>query len=124
MFLYGSLMPGMDAWNRLGLSSRLRQIGLAAVRGVLFDLGRYPGLVPGEQGLAHGVVCCFCDADVLVLLDDFEACDDDRPGHDVGFRRRLVATVDGAICWSYVFVSDTAGLPIVPDGRWTNRSEW
>jgi gamma-glutamylcyclotransferase (GGCT)/AIG2-like uncharacterized protein YtfP len=45
VFLYGTLRPELAPSALNGIVSRLRSLGAASVRGLLYDLGNYPGAV-------------------------------------------------------------------------------
>ena len=74
IFVYGLLRPGFEGAELLG---NAQSLGAATVVGQLYDLGGFPGLVPGD-GLVHGEVCRV-DADRLPALDRFEDYDPDDP---------------------------------------------
>ena len=67
LFIYGTLMPGL----RLEAEMRgARFVGAAQIQGRLVDVGRYPGLLPGE-GSVVGEVYEVDDAH-LARLDTVE----------------------------------------------------
>src|SRR5437764_4730137 len=45
LFVYGTLLPGQSPPAMRDVVARLRPAGTAAVRGRLYDLGAYPGMV-------------------------------------------------------------------------------
>jgi gamma-glutamylcyclotransferase (GGCT)/AIG2-like uncharacterized protein YtfP len=50
LFVYGTLLPGVGPIRLRELTRRLRPVGLATVRGRLYDLGAYPGVVVDAVG--------------------------------------------------------------------------
>lgn len=101
-----------------------RFVGEASVRGMLFDLGTYPGLVVNERatGRVKGEIYLLhapSAASVLAVLDDYEGCAPaDVEPHE--YRRILIqATLaDGAVltAWAYVLNRPLAGLTPIPGG--------
>jgi gamma-glutamylcyclotransferase (GGCT)/AIG2-like uncharacterized protein YtfP len=92
------------------------------VRGLLYDLVHYPGVVEGE-GTVRGVVVRVphdawdCDGCVRGMSD---------PGGGDGLFRRIMtrATLeDGrqSDCWLYVYARDVQGRRVVPSGDWRRR---
>jgi len=72
LFIYGTLMPGL----RLEAEMRgARFVGAAQIQGRLVDVGRYPGLLPGE-GSVVGEVYEVDDAHLARL----DAVEDMVPG--------------------------------------------
>ena len=92
----------------------LTPLGPATVPGLLYDLGRYPGLVPGD-GLVHGELFAGADAAVLAALDQYEGCD---PADEAGslFRRERVEAL-GRGCTS---TTATCGAAWIPGGDYRN----
>lgn len=74
-FVYGTLLDGMSRCDALWGATFL---GLAFARGDLYDLGEYPGLVPGD-GIVYGELYAI-DEDIRLDLDRIEGyvpgCDD------------------------------------------------
>lgn len=122
LFAYGTLIPGCEPAHMSAICSRLEWIGEGSVRGVLYDLGRYPGVVEGE-GKVRGVVVRI-PHDVWPEMDAYEGCP--RPGGGEGLFRRIMtrATLDDGRqfdCWLYVYARDVAGRHAVSSGDWRRR---
>ncbi len=132
LFVYGTLMStasgalGRDM--RLALRREARLIGTATVRGRLYDLGNYPGLVAGNNPaeIVHGEVLAMMDPDnSLVKLDAYEGIA--RGPRAVGEYHRVMveATLDAGgqvLAWTYLFNRPVMGLPQVRSGRWKPRN--
>lgn len=117
--LYGSLRRGSAQHVRFGLPSALRYVGARMLRGVLYDLGPYPGLKPGD-GLVEAELYRIVDARVLERLDRYEGYD---PRDEVrsAYVRRVVrvpalATRPAPACaaWVYWYNGSVSGCPPIP----------
>jgi gamma-glutamylcyclotransferase (GGCT)/AIG2-like uncharacterized protein YtfP len=102
LFVYGTLRPSLACgWPRQ-LVGDLLVAGAAIVAGKLYDLGDYPGMVPGD-GVVHGDLLRLTDVDRLAAIDAYELCG----GPDALFRRETVqATLaDGTqvAVWVYFY---------------------
>jgi gamma-glutamylcyclotransferase (GGCT)/AIG2-like uncharacterized protein YtfP len=100
LFVYGTLHPDRAPAAILPTVRRLQSLGPATVRGTLYHLGDYPGLlIPGPVQLPT-------DTGALASLDAYE---DFRPADPVGslfVRIRTPATLPGGdhqTCWVYVY---------------------
>ena len=49
LFAYGTLQPALAPATVAPLAARLRPVGEGFVRGVLYDLGSYPGALPNPN---------------------------------------------------------------------------
>src|SRR5688500_15217650 len=123
LFAYGTLIPGCEPPHMRGACAGMRVVGEGTVPGVLYDLGRFPGVVEGD-GTVRGIVLRVPEA-AWPALDAYEAC----PGPDCEdglFRRiRTTATLDGGgrvECWLYVYARDVTGRPVVGSGDWRRRA--
>jgi gamma-glutamylcyclotransferase (GGCT)/AIG2-like uncharacterized protein YtfP len=117
LFVYGTLMPGCEPAAMRETCAGMEIIGPGTVRGVLYDLGSYPGIVEGE-GSVRGVVVRV-PAGAWPALDRYEGC----PGCDDGLFRRIrtTATLDSGQsleCWIYVYARDVHGRTAVASGDW------
>jgi gamma-glutamylcyclotransferase (GGCT)/AIG2-like uncharacterized protein YtfP len=124
LFVYGTLRRGA----RPGASQLLERgatcLGPARTRGRLYDVGRYPGLVPSDDPAAfvRGEVHVLADPAVaLEHLDRYEGCapDDARP-HEYERVEREVVLDSGAVvaAWVYLYARPIDGLREIRSGDW------
>jgi gamma-glutamylcyclotransferase (GGCT)/AIG2-like uncharacterized protein YtfP len=114
LFIYGTLLPGLRLQAQMQGAQRL---GPARVLGRLVDVGRYPGLLPGD-GLVSGEVYRVSEAQ-LARLDQVE---DMVPGDRAAsqYWRERVTVLDGALAgqpvWTYVYNRPVEGLVPIAHG--------
>jgi len=127
LFVYGSLRTGAGTRMEAELVRGARAAGRGWLPGRLYDLGAYPGYVPGaeDDGRVLGEVWTLTAPETLLpLLDRYEGCTEDDPEpHEY---RRVVQTVqmaDGSTreAWVYVYNRPPAGLRPIPGGDYLRR---
>jgi gamma-glutamylcyclotransferase (GGCT)/AIG2-like uncharacterized protein YtfP len=69
--LYGSLRRGQSNFTRLRLAAALRFARTVRFRGLMYDLGHYPGVVDGD-GEVVGELFAILDPGVVARLDELE----------------------------------------------------
>ena len=119
LFVCGTLRSNMqNEWSRL-LAARAELLGPAKMRGALFDLGSYPGMIASADapGFVIGEVFKLNGAaGTFFELDRYE-------GED--FERRIVSVTrsDGREmeAWAYLYKIDTSGKPPIESGYYLNR---
>ena len=114
LFIYGTLMPGL----RLEAEMQGAQpLGPARVQGRLVDVGRYPGLIPGE-GLVTGEVYRVDDAQLARLDEVEDVVPGDRAVSQYWRERVLVqdGTLAGQQVWTYVYNQPIDGLTPIAHG--------
>ena len=124
LFVYGTLRKTLGHEMHGVLARAARLVGEATVRGALYDLGAYPGLVVSGAGEARvtGELYALDPGDVrnaLEVLDAYEGCGSGDPEpHE--YRREVLSVriPDGSeiAAWSYVLNRSHAGLTPVPGG--------
>ena len=124
LFVYGSLMS--SAAHPMGerLRREARLVGEATIRGRLYRISWYPGVVigpePGER--VYGEVYALEDPDrALAWLDAYEGILPER--HDKNEYERAeqpvrLASGKEITAWVYLYRGDVAGLSALPGGRW------
>jgi gamma-glutamylcyclotransferase (GGCT)/AIG2-like uncharacterized protein YtfP len=114
LFIYGTLMPGLRLETEM---HGARFIGTAQVSGRLVDVGRYPGLLPGD-GSVSGEVYEADDAH-LARLDGVEGM---VPGDRAAsqYWREEVTVLSGPLqgkrVQTYVYNRPTDGCTPIPHG--------
>lgn len=110
-------MQGFDLRHQSGIDPLIQFVGRGTVRGVLYDLGAYPALLPGE-GTVQGEL--YTMTDPVTLLSSLDAVEGYRPDDIAGSRcMRRVAWVrpvrgPAVSAWLYTFnrgVGDGAWIP-------------
>jgi gamma-glutamylcyclotransferase (GGCT)/AIG2-like uncharacterized protein YtfP len=118
--VYGVLrsdVNGLLSTPEPDLASRTISRGKCLIPGALFDVGDYPGLVPGD-GIVEGELLEISHESVLADLDHFEGYDPGKP-YEGKFRRQLVRLRKPSVdAWIYVYTKESADLPCVPQGDW------
>jgi len=110
MVFYGTLMRPFGVQERLGVSGRLRFVEPCRLRGDLFDLGRYPGLAPGD-GTVEAELFEALDPSVIVELDRFEG-----PEYE---RREVDLLEPEGRGWAYILLRRPPESQRIATGRWT-----
>ena len=118
LFVYGTLRRGFG--NRM--SKMLRRssvfVGQGCVRGLLYNIGTYPGLVTGaEEVPVRGEVYAIQASDVLDYLDWYEGCEE-HPWPLFERRQVTVELDDGTKmdAWAYFYGRSTRGLQLIESG--------
>jgi len=107
LFAYGTLQPGRAPQQIASVAGKLRPVGRGFVRGVLYDLGRYPGAVPDPKATRRipGVVLELPEeTGVLEQLDAYEGFNPLTPEtSDFVRERQTVELAAGGTleCWFY-----------------------
>lgn len=120
---YGTLMRDFGGLDRLGIADRVSFVETCRFAGLLYDLGRFPGAVPGH-GTVHGELLRLRDPQVWARLDRYEGYDADREDDSLFVRRRidLISPPDWT-AWVYWFSGDPTGRPQVESGDWAAHVE-
>jgi len=122
LFAYGTLIPGCEPAPMRPICTRMYVIGEATVRGILYDLDAFPGVVEGA-GAVRGVVLRV-PSDAWGAMDAYEGCP--VPGGSEGLCKRIIARArldsgEDVDCWLYVYARDVSGRRAVKSGDWRRR---
>lgn len=115
---YGTLMRSFGGCERLGIADRVSFVAACRFEGRLYDLGRFPGAVPGD-GIVHGELFRLHDPAVWSVLDRYEGYDADRETESLFVRRQTdLLAPSNQTAWVYWYNGDPTGHPRVPSGDW------
>ena len=123
LFVYGSLMGGIQSPIATYLKSNSVFLGAAVVAGYLLDIGKYPGLVYLEQGDSKVFGHLFQlnnPVEMLPRLDYYECVgpEFEKPNQ---YRRELIScSLDeqSMNCWAYLYNLSREGLPVIASGNY------
>ncbi|MCU0548625.1 MAG: gamma-glutamylcyclotransferase [Leptolyngbya sp. Prado105] len=131
VFVYGTLKPGES--NYYLCAERVISTQSAIVHASLYHLPLgYPAIVPGD-GITHGYLLMFYDAEILEILDEYEQHDpiEIEPfGSSNDYQRQEIEAFDLnqvslGIAWAYVMTQekiDRLNGSLVSSGIWQKNS--
>jgi gamma-glutamylcyclotransferase (GGCT)/AIG2-like uncharacterized protein YtfP len=123
LFVYGSLRSGFkhDAYKYIAQYFTLT--GIAAVKGILFDMGAYPVALPTtEEKFIQGELYSITRPEefsyILGQLDDYEGVYAEEGETALYKREETVVYCDGRqyTAWIYWFAGNASGLPEIASG--------
>ena len=109
LFVYGTLHPDRAPAEIAAAVSQLKRIGSGTIRGRLYNLGDYPGVVidPDHNDEIPGTIFALPnDPAILTALDRYEDFRPHNPSASLFLRVQTIATCpDGthSACWIYVW---------------------
>jgi gamma-glutamylcyclotransferase (GGCT)/AIG2-like uncharacterized protein YtfP len=118
--LYGSLMQGEEIRDKPDLTKHLRLIGKATLEGSLFDLGEYPGMVPGK-GRVCGELYQVVDREAFEVLDRFERYDASNLDDSLYIRRAVRLVSPSVDAWVYMYNGEISEAPHITSGDWSSH---
>lgn len=122
LFVYGTLRKGAGHPMHRILSAGAEAVGEATFQGRLFDLGRYPGVVPGPAGrwrVAGEIYRMTRPEPLLSALDEYEGSAPQNPQpHE--FRRAVQPIRWGngeqGEAWIYLYIAPLNGARQIESG--------
>jgi gamma-glutamylcyclotransferase (GGCT)/AIG2-like uncharacterized protein YtfP len=114
---YGSLRSSLATLRELGVADRVTRLGACTLRGDLFDLGDFPGVIPGD-GLVHGELLQLHDAAVLTALDAYEDCSPDIPWRGLYRREWTPLDTPDLAAWVYWYNGPVTPTRRIAHGDW------
>ncbi len=120
LFVYGTLRCGSRHPNATRLAREATWLGRAVVRGRLWRVAHYPGLVAPGSGIVRGDLFRLHDEASLSWLDAYEMCGPDDPRPHCYARAAIGVRWRGrtATAATYLWVAPTRGLRAVRGGDW------
>ena len=121
LFVYGTLRRSVAHPMHALLRETASPLGDARVRGVLYRVAAYPGIVlDAGAGWVWGELYCLREPGVLEQLDAYEGAGPQDPEPREYRRiRALVERLDGEEleAWIYEYGWPTTGIPIIASGN-------
>lgn len=114
---YGTLMRAFDFQDELGVRGRMEFVEPCRWDGTLYDIGPFPGAVPGA-GTIHGELFRLDSPEVWTVLDQYEGYDPDQPEASPFVRRRVGLAAPDVTAWVYWYNGSVADQPQVASGDW------
>ncbi|MGH1344116.1 MAG: gamma-glutamylcyclotransferase family protein [Nannocystales bacterium] len=121
LFVYGSLREGAAHEMYDVLREHGTPAGPARVRGRLYVVDGYPGLVLDQHaGWVVGELWTSVAAAAWPVLDFYEGCSAEDPAPHEFVRREITVDAAGSSIptWVYEFARDVSDLQLVPSGDW------
>ena len=115
LFVYGTLRLGLKNRYTLLLAESATFLGAALVRGQLYRIADYPGLVLGDdpRDCVRGDLFRLREPDkTLALLDDYEGAEYRRVEAAVS----LIDSRESLRAWTYVYDGDVTGKERIESG--------
>jgi gamma-glutamylcyclotransferase (GGCT)/AIG2-like uncharacterized protein YtfP len=126
LFVYGTLL---DADNKYGVYLRDNSsfFSSARIRGKLFDIGEYPGVVlfPEEDDFVFGIILQMDEPEtILALIDIYEGYGHDQPQPNEFIRVLTQAETESGLvdCWIYVYNMPYQNVPQIASGNYLHNS--
>lgn len=115
---YGTLMRPFGRHEELGLADHLSFVSSCRLSGDLYDLGRFPGAVPGD-GVVHGELFRLNSPRAWETMDRYEGYRPDREEASLFVRRRVeLRHPPHRSAWVYWYNGAPTEHPRVPSGCW------
>ncbi len=124
LFSYGTLLPEYAPGEISGTIAKLTAYASGWVRGVLYDLGDYPGAVldPASSSKVFGTILHLpANTTVWDELDAYEGFDATNPSASLFIRKRCpVVLANGPTieCWIYEYNGERNRSLIITTGRY------
>lgn len=118
LFVYGTLRRASAHPLARLLASKSEWLGVAEFRGLLFDVGSYPGAVPSNDPThrVRGEVYRLTDpVTILALLDRYEEFGEEFPDPNEFIRTRQAVVLGGTRieAWIYLYNHPTDDLALL-----------
>ena len=113
LFIYGTLMKGIQTGMSLYLHSNSRLLSNARLSGYLYDVGAYPAVIYDKNAVSsiEGEVVEIDETEkVLAVLDEYEGLE---------YERKLLPVQTGteiSPCWVYIYVAEIKNLRLIESG--------
>ena len=127
LFVYGTLRKDFDSPILEKISRNVEWLGGAVIRGKLFDIGKYPGAVPlneGENGDIKGELIRINDEEtVMKILDEYEGFDRRNANSSEYIRKKESVVLENRetlLAWVYWYNWSVEGKARITNNDYLN----
>jgi gamma-glutamylcyclotransferase (GGCT)/AIG2-like uncharacterized protein YtfP len=124
IFVYGTLRPSVKNSRADLFEAVAESLGEARVRGHLYNLGAYPGLVLNEASnvwVVGAIYRLHHPEPTLKILDEYEGA---TARSDDAYERALVTVANSEHAtlqaWTYLYRGPLTGAKAMPSGDWAD----
>lgn len=107
---YGTLRPSSNRSEFTRLKGLKVLDKVCRIRGIVYDLGDYPGLLPGD-GEVEVEICELVDPKVLQSIDEYEEYRLTQPADSLFVRFPIQLPGTPEECWIYFYNQSVTGKP-------------
>lgn len=107
--------------SELGVAKYLDFVASCTIEGCLYDLGDFPGAVPGD-GTVHGELFRLQDEQALSQIDRYEGYTPNRASASLFVRRPTLAQPMDIRAWVYWYNGPVRQAPEIESGKWRAAS--
>ncbi len=123
LFVYGTLMSGLVTPIATYLKENSIFLGEAVLEGTLYDIGKYPGIIPkkGSDSWVQGHVFQLSSAqEMWPIVDRYEGIGPEFPEPMEYIRVEVPILLNGVAlnCWVYQYNYSIEGLSIIRSGNY------
>lgn len=120
--VYGTLRQGSYNHQALNLDERAEFVRTDYVKGTLYHLGGFPGLLPeASDTLVEVEVFKLVDYSLAASLDRLEGYRPGRPGNSMYVRAEVKLENSGETAEIYYYNNQPPKERIITSGNWNNR---
>jgi len=120
--LYGSLMRESDVQDKIGVRELLDYVGPCTLRGELYALGDWPGMIEGD-GQVAGELYRVRDVKAFRATDELEHFDPGQPDGCKYLRRAVRLAQPDLDAWTYIYNWPLKREPHVEHGSWSRYQQ-
>lgn len=123
IFVYGSLRRGRQPLNGWQRQFGAQYVGRGFIRAGLYNLGRYPGVIPSEKFKTYGEVYRLTNKEpVLKHLDRYEGYDPEDHQGSLFVRKPINVTLENGrrvVAWVYFYNKRVSKERLIPSGEYS-----
>ena len=121
LFVYGTLRKAVNNPVKEQIIDDVEWIGEAAIEGILYDIGNYPGAIPAtnnEKGIIKGEIIKIRHPEkILKILDNYEGFDPEQSDKSEYCRKQIIAQLangEEVKAWVYFYNFSVNGKTRIP----------